>query len=173
MLGGFRGIACTLNAYRRTNLREIVADAKGGSTPPGDWIQLVGAAYDRATYAFGLEATQAQDEGFIQAFNARANDSRINIFFHNCADFARQIIDFYYPNAVRRSYIADVGIMTPKQAAKSLVSYGKQHQDLQFSTFVIPQVRGTIPRSTAVRKVLECVVTLPLDFVVLVTQSFR
>jgi hypothetical protein len=45
--------------------------------------------------------------------------------------------------------------MTPKQAAKSLVSYSKHHKDLQFSSFVIPQVPGTVPRSSAVRGVLE------------------
>jgi hypothetical protein len=45
--------------------------------------------------------------------------------------------------------------MTPKQAAKSLVSYSKSHRDLQFSVFAIPQVAGAIPRSGPVRGVLE------------------
>ncbi len=44
------------------------------------------------------------------------------------------------------------------QAARSLVSYSKRHRDLQFSSFVIPQVTGTVPRSTAVRGVLESLV---------------
>jgi hypothetical protein len=48
--------------------------------------------------------------------------------------------------------------MTPKQAARSLVSYSKRHRDLQLSSFIIPQVPGTIPRSTAVRGVLESLV---------------
>ena len=48
--------------------------------------------------------------------------------------------------------------MTPKQAARSLVSYSKRHKDLQFSILVIPQVQGTVPRSTAVRGVLESLV---------------
>ncbi len=33
-----------------------------GETPKGDWMQLVGAAYDRSIYGFALETTQEDDE---------------------------------------------------------------------------------------------------------------
>src|SRR3984885_13182789 len=46
--------------YRRRHLEDIVPDAGDGNVPPGDWIQLVGAAYDRTTYAFGITTTQDQ-----------------------------------------------------------------------------------------------------------------
>jgi hypothetical protein len=144
--------------YRRMNLEELAPDAKDGRAPTGDWIQLVGAAYDRTIYAFGIETTEEQDDELIQRFNSRPNQRHFNILFHNCADFVRQAVDFYYPHAIHRSFIGDAGIMTPKQAAKCLVSYGKHHQDLQFSSFVIPQVPGSVPRSTAVRGVLESLV---------------
>jgi hypothetical protein len=151
-------VAVLRDAYRRTNLAQVAPDADDGSAPEGDWTQLVGAAYDRTIYAFGIETTQQQDDAFIQAFNSRPNQRRFNLLFSNCADFVRQAIDFYYPRALHRSFIADMGIMTPKQAAKSLVSYSKQHRDLRFSSFVIPQVPGTVPRSSAVRGVLESLV---------------
>ncbi len=48
--------------------------------------------------------------------------------------------------------------MTPKQAAKSLVQYGKRHRELQTSSFMIPQVEGTIARSKPVRGVLESLI---------------
>jgi hypothetical protein len=144
--------------WRRANLKEVVPDAEDGSTPEGDWTQLVGSAYDRTLYAFEVETTAEQDDQFIQTFNSRLNQNHFSLLFHNCADFARQAIDSYYPHAVHRSLIADVGIMTPKQAARSLVSYTKQHRDLQFSIFVIPQVEGTVPRSRPVRGVLESLV---------------
>jgi hypothetical protein len=67
--------------------------------------------------------------------------------------------------------MADVGIMTPKQAAKSLLSYGKRHKDLQFSIFVIPQVAGTVPRSSPVRGVLESLVKSKRYAVPLVTVA--
>jgi hypothetical protein len=151
-------VAVLRDAYRRTNLAQVAPDAEDGSAPEGDWTQLVGAAYDRTIYAFGIETTQHQDDAFIQAFNSGPNRRRFNLLFSNCADFVRQAINFYYPRALRRNFIADMGIMTPKQAAKSLVSYSKQHRDLQFSSFVIPQVPGTVPRSSAVRGVLESLV---------------
>lgn len=144
--------------YRRMNLEDVAPDGEDGRTPNGDWIQLVGAAYDRTIYAFGIETTQEQDDELIQRFNSRPNQRHFNILFHNCADFVRQAVDFYYPHAIHRSFLLDAGIMTPKQAAKSLVSYSKHHQDLQFSSFVIPQIAGTVPRSTAVRGVLESLV---------------
>jgi hypothetical protein len=140
------------------NLTAIAPDEEDGSTPEGDWIQLVGAAYDRTIYAFGIETSQQRDDAFIKAFNSRPNKRHFNLLFHNCADFVRQAVDFYYPDALHRNFVADIGIMTPKQAARNLVSYSKRHRDLQFSTFVIPQVPGTVPRSTAVRGVLESLV---------------
>jgi hypothetical protein len=153
-----KDVAALRDAYRRMNLEEVAPDADDARTPAGDWTQLVGAAYDRTIYAFGIETTAEQDDQFIQAFNSRPNHRHFNLLFHNCADFVRQAVDFYYPHAIHRSFLADAGIMTPKQAAKSLVSYSKRHRDLQFSSFVIPQVPGAIPRSTAVRGVLEALV---------------
>jgi hypothetical protein len=149
------GVAALRDRYRRLNLEALAPDAEDGRTPTGDWVQLVGAAYDRTIFAFGIETTEEQDDQLIQKFNSHANQRHFNILFHNCADFVRQSIDFYYPHAIHRSFVADMGIMTPKQAAKSLVSYSKHHKDLQFSSFVIPQVPGTVPRSSAVRGVLE------------------
>ncbi len=146
------------NRYRRTNLEDVAPDAEDGLAPSGDWIQLVGAAYDRTIYAFGIQTTEQQDDQLIQRFNSGPNQRHFNILFHNCADFARQAVDFFYPHAIHRSFLLDAGIMTPKQAAKCLVSYSKHHQALQFSSFVIPQVAGSLPRSTAVRGVLESLV---------------
>jgi hypothetical protein len=151
-------VAALREAYRQNNLREIVPDSNDPSAPLGDWTQLVGSAYDRAIYAFGIESTPEQDDEFIETYNSRANDRRFNIIFHNCADFARQAIDFYYPHAIHRGFLGDVGVMTPKQAAKTLVHYSQHHRDLQFSCFVIPQIPGSIPRSARVRGVLESLV---------------
>lgn len=159
------------DAYRRAHLEEIVPDQEDGSAPVGDWTQLVGEAYDRTLYAFGIETTGAQDDELIRRFNTRPNDVHFSLLFRNCADFARQVVDFYYPRAVHRSLLADVGIMTPKQAAKSLVKYSKRHRDLQFSSFMIPQVPGTIPRSSAVRGVLESLVHSKRYAVPLVTVA--
>jgi len=141
--------------YRRSHLLEIAPNGKNGKRPDGEWIQLIGAAYDRKIYSFEIETTEAQDERFIEKFNTSRNKSHFNLLFHNCADFSRSVINFYYPHAVHRSFFVDDGITTPKQIAKSLVAYSRRHPDLQFSSFEIPQVPGTLPRSRAIRGVLE------------------
>jgi hypothetical protein len=152
---GEREVEALRDEYRRKHLTEVAPDDEDGSAPPGDWTQLIGAAYDRTIYTFALNTTADQDDRFIRALNSRANEQRFNLLFHNCADFARQVVDFYYPKAVRRSFTTDAGIMTPKQAAKCLVRYGKKHPGLQFASFTIPQVPGAVPRSSAVRGVIE------------------
>ena len=146
------------DSYRRLHLKEIVPDGEDSSTPSGDWTQLVGEAYDRSMYAFGIETTEKQDDGLIRSLNARPNRTRFHLLSQNCADFTRQVINFYFPKAVHRNFGADLGIMTPKQAAKSLMKYDKKHSDIELSTLVIAQVPGTIARSSAVRGVLESLV---------------
>jgi hypothetical protein len=151
-------VASLRDDYRRRRLEEFAPDTSDGLAPEGDWIQLVGAAFDRTIYTYEIDTSEEQDDKFIQLFNARSNKTDFSLLFHNCADFAREAINFYYPNAVHRSVIADAGIMTPKQAAKSLVHYAKRHPGLRLSSFVIPQVPGTVERSRPVRGVLEALV---------------
>ncbi len=148
-------VADLRDTYRRTHLIDVAPDGKNGKTPDGEWIQLIGAAYDRKIYSFELETTEAQDLRFIEKFNANRNKSHFNLLFHNCADFSRNVINFYYPHAAHRSFFVDDGITTPKQVAKSLITYSRRHSDLQFSSFVIPQTPGTVPRSRPIRGVLE------------------
>lgn len=157
--------------YRRKSLEEVAPDTENGGPPADEWRQLVGSAYDRASYAFGIETTKKQDDQLIQRFNSRPNRRHFNILFHNCADFVRQGIDSYYPHAIHRSLIADVGIMTPKQAGKSLLSYSKHHRNLRFSVFVIPQVPGDVARSRPVRGVLGSLVRSKRYAIPLVTVA--
>jgi hypothetical protein len=65
------------------------------------------------------------------------------------------VLDTYMPHAIHRNFIADVGLMTPKQVARSLVKYGNKYPEVNMTAFVIPQVPGTMPRSHAVDGVAE------------------
>jgi hypothetical protein len=150
-------VATLRDQYRRQYLKSVAPNRPDGSTPPGDWIQLIGASYDRTIFSFELKTTPEQDAEFIEAFNARRNKTDFHILFHNCADFAREAINFYYPKAVHRSLIADVGIMTPRQAAKSLLKYSAK-RELLLTSVMIPQVPGLHP-SAKVRGVLEALLT--------------
>ncbi len=148
-------VAFLRDQYRRKYLQPVAPDLATGGAPGGNWYELVGSAYDRASYAFEIETSAAQDQAFIQAYNAAPNRSHFRTVSRNCADFAKNVINFYYPKALHRSVIADVGIATPKQMANTMVKYSSRHPQLAFSRYVIPQVPGSEARSTAVHGVVE------------------
>jgi hypothetical protein len=152
-------VAFLRDRYRRDHLLSLVPDLPNGGTPDGDWYELLGASYLRTIYAFEIETSVDQDLKFIQMLNGKSNRQRWKLITANCADFAREIIDFYYPHAVHRGIIGDLGVTTPKQLARTLTSHARHHPQLQISRFVIPQVPGTISRSKRLRGVLEVMLT--------------
>jgi hypothetical protein len=141
--------------YRRKHLESVAPDAKDGAAPGGNWYELVGTSYDRTVYAFEIETTAAQDAAFIEKYNASPNRSHFRTVSRNCADFVKDVINFYYPKALHRSVVADVGITTPKQMAKTLIKYSSRHPQVELSRYVIPQIPGIEARSTPVHGVVE------------------
>jgi hypothetical protein len=151
-------VAALRDAYRRRHLEALAPDTARGRAPRGEWTQLAGSSYDRTIHGFQVRSTEEQDGRFIAIFNDRRDVSHFNLFFHNCADFSRVVLDIYLPHAIHRNFIADVGLTTPKQVARSLVKYSKEHPEVEMSAFVIPQVPGTVPRSHPVDGVAESLV---------------
>ena len=123
-------VAFLRDQYRRKYLESIVPDTANGETPAGNWIQLVGSSYDRTIYGLDIESTPEQDDALIRWLNGAPNRSHFHLASRNCADFAKTIINFYYPKSLHRSVIADVGITTPKQIAKMLVKLEARHPEL-------------------------------------------
>jgi len=148
-------VALLRDQYRRKHLENFAPDAADGRAPGGNWYQLVGSSYDRTIYGFEIKSTPEQDEALIRKLNASPNRSHFHLASNNCADFAKEIINFYYPKALHRSLIADVGITTPKQMAKTLTKFSARRPELQFSRMVISQVPGSMPRSSRVHGVVE------------------
>jgi hypothetical protein len=146
------------DAYRRKHLLELAPNGIHGTAPKGEWTELVGESYDRTIHGFEVDSTAEQDERFIALFNDRRNTGHFNIFVHNCADFSRAVLNIYLPDAIHRSVVADLGMTSPKQVARSLVQYGRKHPEAEMSAFVIPQVPGTIKRSKPVKGVAESLV---------------
>jgi hypothetical protein len=89
----------------------------------GGWTQLVGVSYERRIYAFRFETTEEQDDAFIAQMNAGQNRSHFHLLFNNCSDFARIMLNFYFPGTFRRSVFPDAGMTTPKQIAYKLERY--------------------------------------------------
>ena len=118
-------VAFLRDQYRRAHLEDIAPDAPDGEMPKGDWYQLVGSSYDRTNYGFEIETTPEQDNALIARLNSRPNRASYKVVSRNCADFVREVLDFYYPNSVSRGAFADLFVSTPKHAAKSLVRYAQ------------------------------------------------
>jgi hypothetical protein len=148
--------------YRRRHLMAIAPDVaegkKAGEAPEGEWTQLIGASYDRRIYGFQIQTTPEEDREFMNRYNDSPNIGHFNLLFHNCADFSRTLLNVYYPHGVHRNFFIDLGITTPKQVARSLTKYADRHPELTFSTFMIPQVPGSIKRSHPIDGVVESVV---------------
>jgi hypothetical protein len=141
--------------YRRKYLEDIAPDVKNGETPGGNWYQLVGSSYDRTIYGFEIQTTPEQDEALIRKYNSSPNVSHFHLVSNNCADFAKGVLNSYYPKSLHRSLIADIGITTPKQISKMLTKFSDRHPELQFSRLIIAQVPGSMPRSSTVHGVVE------------------
>jgi hypothetical protein len=150
-------VALLQKKYGEAHLEGLSIKPNGTSSGNG-FSQILGVAYIRKIYAFEFPTEQDQDDRFIEAYNSGPNQSHFNLFTNNCADFSKQLINFYYPGAVRRSVTADLAITTPKQIAKALVHYSHHHERVTISEFVISQVPGSIPRSHRPRGVMESLV---------------
>jgi hypothetical protein len=151
-------VATLRETYRKQHLLDLAPDNRHDEPPKGEWTELVGSSFDRTIHGFQVDSTPEQDRRFIDTFNDRRNVGHFNLLFHNCADFSRVVLDIYLPHAIHRNFIADVGLMTPKQVARSLVSYGKKNPELNMNAFVIRQVPGSVHRSHPVDGVAESLV---------------
>ncbi len=143
--------------YRRAHLESIAPDEADGRTPGGNWYELAGSAYDRTIYAFQIETSPEQDAAFIARYNSGPNRDAYQLVTRNCADFVREAVNFYYPHAIGRSFIADLHVSTPKHAAKALVKYSRKHPDLLFTSYVIPQVPGSVRRSRPIHGLVDSI----------------
>jgi len=147
------------NQYRRTHFADIAPDPPTVHPDTSDWYQLVGSAFDRTLYGFQLPTSPEDDDRFIAKFNSGRNKQAYKLVSDNCADFVHDVVTFYYPDSVWRSKLGDLGVMTPKQTAKSLVQFSKRlakkDPEIQLTRFFIPQIPGTIKRSKPVHGLVD------------------
>ena len=147
------------NRYHEAHFEDFGANVPPGNFVRGGWKQLIGVAYERRIYAFRFDTTEAQDDALIQQLNDNPNHTQFNLLFSNCADFARQILNSYFPGTFRRSIFPDAGMTTPKQIAWKLVRYGRKHPEVQVEVFEIPQVPGYRRMSHSNKSIDESFVT--------------
>jgi hypothetical protein len=136
--------------FRRTFLRPAVPDETELKKQEDEWYETSGAAFDRRLWGYQLDATVEQDEHLVTTLNGRANLRLYHVRTANCAGFVADIVNFYFPKAVRANKVADWGIVTPKQVARSLLAFGKVHPEQHLRLLQVPQVPGTLRRSRPV-----------------------
>lgn len=139
-------------SYRRRYLLDIVADGHEHDRSTGEWWETAGVAYNRRLWGYQIDTTEEQDERFVAMMNDLPNQHRYHLRKTNCANFAADVVNFYFPGTVRGGdHIADFGLMTPKQVARSVDAFGQKHPELNLRVLEVPQVPGTLRRSRPVR----------------------
>lgn len=146
--------------YHETYLLPTLGERlRAGSIVQGGWSQLVGVAYDRRIYAFRFATTRRQDDALIARLNSGPNRSHFDLLYNNCADFARDVLNLYYPHAFHRNFFPDAGMTTPRQITYKLVRYARKHPEMQLSVFDIAQVPGNRRLSHSNKSVAESLTT--------------
>lgn len=141
--------------YREKYLKTICTTEKCIHDPDANWRDSVAAAFVREIYMFEVNTTREQDEQFIREFNARANVNHYSGFHRNCADFAKLVMNTYFPHSTRRDFINDFSMTGPKAIARSFTHYAEHHPELDLRVIRVEQVPGTFKRSSDCREGTE------------------
>jgi len=145
--------------YHEEHLTSLGADLTPGNLVHGGWTQLLGAAYERRIYAFRFDTTEEQDDALIEKLNAGPNKTRFDLLFNNCADFARVILNNYFPRTFGRSIFPDAWMTTPKQITYKLVRFARKNPGTELTVFEIPQIPGYRARSRSAKGIDESFIT--------------
>jgi hypothetical protein len=147
------------NRSHERHLLSLGNEVPAGNLLHGGWTELVGVAYERRIYAFRFETAEEQDDAFIAKMNDVQNRSHFQLLFSNCSDFARVVLNEYFPGTFKRSIFPDAGMTTPKQITYKLVRYGQKHRDTDVKVYEIPQVPGYRHLSRANKSISESLIT--------------
>ncbi|MFN2492341.1 MAG: hypothetical protein ABR501_05595 [Pyrinomonadaceae bacterium] len=142
--------------YRKKHLRSIIPDNADGSIPKGNWSPMIASVINRDVYSLNVKTTRQEDARLVAQFNELPNKGDFRTLYNNCADFARIVLNRYFPGATHRDVINDFTMSTtPKAVAKSLTVYATKRPERLFNVTKYPQISGTIWRSFDVRNLTE------------------
>jgi hypothetical protein len=125
------------------------------TNPNALWRETVASTFLRDIYMFMAKTTPEQDRALIQRFNSAGNVGHYNGFTYNCADFARDVVNTYFPRAAKADRINDFWMTSPKAIAKSFAHYGVKHPELEFHVVRFSQIPGEYVASKDNRKGTE------------------
>ena len=137
--------------YRESVLRDYCASQPCQTSRNAEWREMVSAASERTLYILIVSTTVEQDRELIAKFNSLPNLNHFNAATRNCADFARSIVNTYFPHAVHREHLNDFGVTSPKAIARSFAHFARRSPNADYRVVHIPQLPGTIKRSKECR----------------------
>ncbi len=166
-------VARMLRQYYKSHLESSLGDklTEGGMFD-GGWNDLVGQAYMRRVDVFRFATSEEQDDAFIAMMNEGNNRSHFNPFYRNCADFVRDVLNFYFPHTFKRRVFPDAGITTPRQTAYQLERYARKHPETQLAVFEIPQIPGNRHPSRSSKSVAYSLFAAGYGFAVAVANPY-
>src|SRR5262245_9995416 len=141
--------------FRERSLGDICPGPPCTVSPRANWRDMVAATFVREVYLFEVKTTLEQDLSLIEKFNSIPNVSHYNGLTQNCADFARFVINTYFPKAARADHINDFFMTSPKAISKSFSHYAARHPELQFHVRRFAQIPGAFKPSADCRKGTE------------------
>lgn len=122
----------------------------GEACPPLEhayWRDLVASTIERDVFVYAVKTTPAQDETAVRWLNDQPNVNHYNGMTHNCAMFAQSLINTLFPHSVRRDILNDLGMMSPKAAARSFSHWAEKRPELGFYSMHFAQKPGSVQRS--------------------------
>jgi hypothetical protein len=151
IFGSFKIKHALEERYRENYLSGYCDTPACQTSGKSEWREMVAATLIRGVYIFVVDTSTEQDRQLIAEFNNAPNANHFNGATNNCADFARRIVNTYFPHAASRDLLNDFGMTSPKAVARSFTHYALRHPELNLRVMHFAQVPGTIKRSSEVR----------------------
>ncbi len=142
--------------YRKASLDSVCpAQTCGNSAFTAHWRDMVGGTFVRQIHLFRVKTTVEEDARLVEEFSALPNENHYNGFTRNCADFARGVINRYFPDAAKPDHLNDFGMTSPKAISKSFSHFAEKRPELAFTAERFDQLPGPMRRSSPCRKGTE------------------
>ena len=151
IFGSFKIKHALEERYRENYLAGLCETPSCQTSGKAEWREMVAATMIRGVYMFVVDTSIDQDRALIGELNNASNENHFNGATNNCADFARRIVNTYFPHAASRDVLNDFGITSPKAVARTFTHYALRHPELNIRVMHFAQVPGTIKRSSDVR----------------------
>ncbi len=156
LLYGSHAVKSALETHARTAVLEpVCGEGHCLDRPHSYWRDVVAATVDRDIFIYAVHTTRAQDEAVVEWLNSSPNVNSYRTVTNNCSDFTRKLVDAVFPHSVHRDVLNDLGMMSPKAAARSFTKWAVRRPELGFYSMHFAQQPGSMPRSDLARSGTE------------------